>query len=305
MWGARGGRLWRSLARISTAAASPHRAVQSSGSLWEGGAALRREAVGVVERRKAVPEPVWGLGFVRGYSSAGVAVELDGESGDGEQLLPKEEEKVEEVIKAVPRYGSGKIVSKKERRAGRAPSIVFGQENGHLGGDKQLISVETKQIERLIKRLGKSFFLSTTFELEIYDEEGNVQSRERVLPRSIHLHAGTDKVMNVTFIRAPPTALLKVDVPLIFIGEDACPGIRKGGYIYTMMRTVKYMCPGDAIPAGIEVDLSTLDMGEKILLKDLKVTPGISLVKRDSSLPVCKVMGSRTSSAAADAAAAS
>lgn len=44
----------------------------------------------------------------------------------------------------------------------------------------------------------------------------------------IHLHAGTDKIMNVTFIRAPSTACLKVDVPLVFLGEDACPGIRKG-----------------------------------------------------------------------------
>jgi len=227
------------------------------------------------------------------------------ESEESEHLLPKEEEKPEEVITAVPRHGSGKIVCKKARRAGRAPSIVFSQENGHLGGEKQLISVETKQIERLIKRFGRSFFLSTTFDLEIYDEEGNVQTKERVLPRSLHLHAGTDKVMNVTFIRAPPTALLKVDVPLVFIGEDACPGTRKGGYIYTMMRTVKYRCPGDAIPPFIEVDLSSLDMGEKILLRDLKVPPGISLVKKDSSLPVCKVMGSRTSAAAANAAAAS
>lgn len=297
MWGGRGVRLWRSLERIRTAAPLSHQGGfhSSSGAVWAkealvvGGEPLGLQRVG----------PSW-----RQYSQA-AAVQVEADSGESEHLLAKEEEKPEEVLKAVPRYGSGKIVSKKERRAGRAPSIVFGQENGHLGGDKQLISVETKQVERLMKRLGKSFFLSKTFDLEICDEQGNVQSRERVLPRSIHLHAGTDKVMNVTFIRAPPTALLKVDVPLIFIGEDACPGIRKGGYIYTMMRTVKYKCPGDVIPAGIEVDLSALDMGEKILLKDLKTTPGISLVKRDSSLPVCKVMGSRTSSAPADAAAAS
>jgi large subunit ribosomal protein L25 len=302
MWGARGVCLWRGLERTRTAAAAAAASHRGGLQTWslsrEAGAALAQEPVGVQQRARALP--VWWL--ERRYSAS---AQLEGDSGESEQLLPKEEETPEEVIKAVPRSGSGKIVSKKERRAGRAPSIVFSQENGHVGGDKQLISVETKQIERLLKRLGKSFFLSKTFDLELCDEEGNVQARERVLPRSIHLHAGTDKVMNVTFIRAPPTALLKVDVPLVFIGEDACPGIRKGGYIYTMMRTVKYKCPGDAIPTGIEVDLSSLDMGEKILLKDLKASPGISLVKRDSSLPVCKVMGSRTSSAAAGAAAAS
>ena len=44
----------------------------------------------------------------------------------------------------------------------------------------------------------------------------------------IHLHAGTDAPLNVTFIRAPSHAVLKVDVPLVFRGEDVCPGLRKG-----------------------------------------------------------------------------
>ena len=44
----------------------------------------------------------------------------------------------------------------------------------------------------------------------------------------LHLQAGTDAVLNVTFIRAPSNALLKVDVPLVFRGEDVSPGLRKG-----------------------------------------------------------------------------
>ena len=44
----------------------------------------------------------------------------------------------------------------------------------------------------------------------------------------VHLHAGTDAILNATFIRAPPEAVIKVDVPIVFRGEDACPGIRKG-----------------------------------------------------------------------------
>lgn len=44
----------------------------------------------------------------------------------------------------------------------------------------------------------------------------------------LHLHAATDAPLNVTFIRAPSHALLKVDVPLVFRGEDVSPGLRKG-----------------------------------------------------------------------------
>lgn len=44
----------------------------------------------------------------------------------------------------------------------------------------------------------------------------------------LHLHAGTDAPLNVTFLRAPPGTLLKIDVPLVYRGEDVSPGLRKG-----------------------------------------------------------------------------
>lgn len=44
----------------------------------------------------------------------------------------------------------------------------------------------------------------------------------------IHLHAGNDAPLNVTFLRAPPSAFLKIDVPLVFRGEDSSPGLKKG-----------------------------------------------------------------------------
>ncbi|KAL6966299.1 hypothetical protein U1Q18_032080, partial [Sarracenia purpurea var. burkii] len=49
----------------------------------------------------------------------------------------------------------------------------------------------------------------------------------KTIPGLIHLRAGTDAVFNVTFIRAPSHALLKVEVPLLFRGEDVLPGLKK------------------------------------------------------------------------------
>jgi hypothetical protein len=52
----------------------------------------------------------------------------------------------------------------------------------------------------------------------------------------VHLHAGTDEPMNVTFIRAPSSALLKIDVPLVFIGDDVSPRLSKGPqFIYIII----------------------------------------------------------------------
>lgn len=227
-------------------------------------------------------------------------------AGDSLPDLPVPDPDLAEVIRAIPRDGDGKIIAKRERKAGRVPGVVYSLEDGENGGHKQLISVETKQIARLLKRVGYSFFLSRTFEMEVRPEMDSevIISRERVLPRSIHLHAGTDAILNATFIRAPPEAVIKVDVPLVFRGKDACPGIRKGGYLNTIKRTVRFKCPADHIPPYVEVNLGDLEIRDKVLLRDLKVHPSVRLVSLDDSLPICKVMGTRFVEGARGAAAA-
>lgn len=230
--------------------------------------------------------------FERSFSEALAMVDSDIEPVAD---LPLPDPELAEVIRAMPRAGDGKIISKKERKLGRVPGVVYSLEDGQNGGHKQLISVDTKQLSRLLKRIGYSFFHSRTFELEVRLEMDSdvIISRERVLPRWVHLHAGTDAILNATFIRAPPEALIKVDVPLVFRGKDACVGIKKGGYLNTIKRTVRFKCPADLIPPYVEVNLGDLDMKDKVLLRDLKVHPSIRLVSTDDSLPVCKIMGTR------------
>ncbi|CAI5985443.1 unnamed protein product [Closterium sp. NIES-64] len=248
----------------------------------------------------------------RGF--AGILVELG--------LVPpppdhgEEEARKKEVIKAVLRPGSGKIQAKKERRLGRIPSIVFEQEDGHLGGRKRLVSVDRKQIGRLVKKFGRPFFVSQVFNLEIaaegaeaaegeaagaegVPEESTVESvRMRVIPKLVHWHGATDEILNVTFLKLPEreSARVKVPVPLVFVGEDACPGIKKGGWLYTMRRTLPFSCPPSAIPPFVEVDLSALDVGHKITLADVarQVDPRLRLLLADVSHPVCKIAGSRS-----------
>ncbi|WVZ69854.1 LOW QUALITY PROTEIN: hypothetical protein U9M48_018577 [Paspalum notatum var. saurae] len=180
-----------------------------------------------------------------------------------------------------------------ERKAGRVPAIVFEQENGQEGGNKRLVS--SKQIRKLVDHLGRSFFLSRLFRLQVWSEhagQGELVESVRVLPRKVHLHAGTDEPLNITFMRAPSSALLKIDVPLMFIGEDASPGLKKGAYFNTIKRTVKYLCPADIVPPYIEVDLSELDVGQKLLMRDLKVHPALKLLQSPDQ-PICSIIGSR------------
>ncbi|KAF2297894.1 hypothetical protein GH714_004852 [Hevea brasiliensis] len=228
-----------------------------------------------------------------------------------------------ETILAIPRSTSGKSIAAKERKAGRVPSILFEQEDGQHGGNKRLILVQSNHVRNLVNKLGRSFFLSRLFKLEVRPEfeSDEIIEEVRVLPRlviysflfnvdafrdfpmlmwitesivGIHLHSITDIPINVTFIRAPSTALLKVDVPLVFTGEDVSPGLRKGSYLNIIKRTVKFLCPADIIPPYIEVDLSELDVGQKLVMGDLKVHPALQLIQSEEQ-PVVKIMGARVS----------
>jgi large subunit ribosomal protein L25 len=101
---------------------------------------------------------------------------------------PRPDAKHDEVIFAVPRTSSGKHFAAKERKAGRVPAIVFEQENGQEGGNKRLVSVPSKQIRKLVDHLGRSFFLSRLFRLEVWSDhagQGDLVESVRVLPRKV------------------------------------------------------------------------------------------------------------------------
>ena len=62
------------------------------------------------------------------------------------------------------------------------------------------------------------------------------------------------------------------------IGEDTCPGIKQNGFPYLIRRSVDCLCPGDAIPASLEVDVSTLSLGQTVSLTQLQLPEGVVVV---------------------------
>ncbi|KAB1226645.1 hypothetical protein CJ030_MR1G027472 [Morella rubra] len=129
---------------------------------------------------------------LRRYSQSAAAAALEHEPvvqlSHLEGEFPRPDPKYAETIVAIPRSKSGTSISTKERKAGRIPSIVFEQEDGQHGGNKRLISVQTNQIRKLVKHLGRSFFLSRLFDLEVraagFDSD-DVVEKVRVLPRKV------------------------------------------------------------------------------------------------------------------------
>lgn len=92
------------------------------------------------------------------------------------------------------------------------------------------------------------------------------------------------------FVWADEGSELKVDVPVVFKGEDVCPGLKKGGTLNRIRTTLKYLCPAEHIPPKIEVDISNLDIEDKVFMHDIEVHPSLKLLSKNESIPICKVV---------------
>ncbi|KAL2240315.1 UNVERIFIED_CONTAM: 50S ribosomal protein L25 [Sesamum indicum] len=203
------------------------------------------------------------------------------------------------TIQAVPRESSGHRISVRDRAQGRIPAVVFSQSYvqrdpndptsvvaSSLVSRKLLLTTERKQIQAILKNIQLPFFCSTTFPLQIRAGSGSSTILET---RKIHRDED-GKVLNLVFVWAEDGTQLKVDVPIVYKGEDVCPGIKKGGRLRQVRSSLKYLCPAEHIPAKIEVDLSNLDIEDRVSMHDVPIHPSLKLLSKNENIPVCKII---------------
>jgi len=163
-------------------------------------------------------------------------------------------------LAATVRSGVGKGAARSERREGRVPGVIYG------GGEAaEPISLNYRELNKLIYA---GHFLTTIFELDI---EGR---KERVIPRDYQLDVVKDTPLHVDFLRLRPGSFLKVNVPVHFINQDTCPGIKKGGSLNVILHSVEMKVPADAIPEGITADLSAFDINESLHISAIALPEG-------------------------------
>ncbi|XP_047311138.1 50S ribosomal protein L25 [Impatiens glandulifera] len=203
------------------------------------------------------------------------------------------------TIQAIPRDFTGNRVSARDRAQGRIPAVVFAQSNATGGTQtdrsvsrKQLLTTEKKQIQSILESVNPSFFYSTIFPLHIRAGSGSSMLLEsgNVLPVKLHRDEETGRILNLVLVWADKGTELKVDLPIVYKGEDVCPGLKKGGVLQKIRTSIRYMCPSEHIPQKIEIDLSNLDIGDRVLMNDLKVHPELKLLSKNETMPVCKIV---------------
>ncbi|KAK2967539.1 hypothetical protein RJ640_030410 [Escallonia rubra] len=131
------------------------------------------------------------------------------------------------TIQAIPREITGGRISARDRAQGRIPAVVFAQDylqSKAATSRKHLISTEKKQIQAILSSVQLPYFCSTTFPLQIRAGSGSSVLLES---GNVHKDPETGKILNLVFVWADEGTKLKVDVPLVFKGQDSCPGVKK------------------------------------------------------------------------------
>jgi large subunit ribosomal protein L25 len=174
-------------------------------------------------------------------------------------------------LKATARPVGGKGAARAERRAGRVPGVIYGNNQPPV-----TISVDDTDLRQ---RILAGRFLTTIYDIDL---EGQ---KHRVIPRDFHLDPVRDFPLHVDFMRLGEGATIRVSVPLHIQNAEAAPGVKRGGTVNIVTHTIDLECSVDNIPQYIEADVSELEISHSLHLSDIKLPPGVkSLTREDVTL---------------------
>ena len=168
-------------------------------------------------------------------------------------------------IKVQLRDCSNSSAVRRMRKVGQVPAVVYGGSR-----PPALLSLNHND---LIRHLENESFYSHILTLKSEGQD------ERVILRDIQRHPSRAQVLHIDFFRVSEDQQIKVHVPLHFINEEICAGVKQQGGIISHMQTdVEVSCLPKDLPEYLEVDVAELGLGHSLHLSDLKLSRGISLV---------------------------
>ncbi len=169
-------------------------------------------------------------------------------------------------ITAESRTDSGKGASRRLRRAGKVPGIVY-------GGKDEPKSIQMNQLQTM-RYAENEWFFSSLLELEIDGKS------ERVLLRDMQRHPFKAMLMHLDFQRVTADQAIRVRVPLHFLNEDESPaGKTRTVVISHNLNEVEISCLPRNLPEFIEVDLAGLETDDIVHLSDIKLPEGVEMAE--------------------------
>lgn len=169
-------------------------------------------------------------------------------------------------INAVKRDVKGTGASRRLRRAGSVPGVVY-------GGGQNAVNIEFAHKELFLQFRHEAFHAS----ILSLNLDGK---KENVLLRDYQMHPVRNTIQHIDFQRVSATEKIHVKVPFHFINAEVAPGVKLGGGIVAhIMNEADVSCLAKDLPEFIEVDLAALEMGDSVHLSQIKLPKGVEFVQ--------------------------
>jgi large subunit ribosomal protein L25 len=160
-------------------------------------------------------------------------------------------------IEAEARGRAGKGAARATRREGLVPAVIYGAKQ-----EATLIALDPRSV---MKEVTKGGWQSHLYEVAVKDGP-----TERTLMRDVQFHPVTDRPVHVDFQRLAPGARIRVRVPVAFLHEDTSPGLKAGGVLNVVRRSIEVLADPDAVPEKFEIDLGAANIGDGLRWSSVK-----------------------------------
>lgn len=175
-------------------------------------------------------------------------------------------------FKATKRVEQGTGASRRLRRAGQIPGIIYGS------GDVETIALDHNELYHLLR---KEAFHASILSVDV---DG---AKQAVLLRDTQWHPFRQQILHLDFQRVDASQKIHLKVPLHFTNGEASPAVKLGGCMISHTITeVDVQCLPGNLPEFIEVDLANLQAGESIHVSQLPLPAGVELVAHGEGDPV-------------------
>ncbi|GAA0775242.1 50S ribosomal protein L25/general stress protein Ctc [Roseibium denhamense] len=178
-------------------------------------------------------------------------------------------------LKAQARDRVGKGAARALRREGLLPAVIY--------GDKKPALPITIPVKETTLTLHKGGFLT---QIGVIDVDGE---KHQVIAKDFQLHPVRDDVLHVDFLRVTKGATFTIEIPVQFLNEDKCPGIKKGGVLNVVRHTVEMNVPADAIPEALEIDLANAQPGDTLHISAVTLPKGCEPTITDRDFTIATI----------------
>jgi len=169
------------------------------------------------------------------------------------------------MIDADLRETTGKGDARRMRRAGLLPAIIYG-----AGKPDLPITLNANAVGKV---LNNEAFYTSMLEVVVAGK-----GKETVLLKDVQWDPLLDTAMHLDFMRVSSADSVTVEVPVVAVNFEKCPGDVAGGLLDVVRHVLEVTCRADSIPESVEVDCANLNLGDTVHVEDIALPEGMEIL---------------------------